>query len=43
MAISIKTDVMAMLADFKRKMDDFDRVAVEVKRLNVSMQEAFKK
>ena len=43
MAISIKTDVMAMLSDFKRKMEDFDRVAVEVKRLNLSMQEAFKK
>lgn len=34
MAISIKTDVMAMLSDFKRRMEDFDRVAVEVKRLN---------
>lgn len=43
MAISIKTDVMAMLSAFKRRMEDYDRVAVEVKRLNSSMQEAFKK
>ena len=43
MAISIKAEVMAMLSNFKQRIDDFERVALEVKRLNVSMQEAFKK